>query len=117
MQKITVDEWRYIAAGHTIYNGFGSDTCTAPKEPGIYTMYELVNDGNTHAGFTWKRENLLGITYEDPEGIWEIISEENGRFTVRNIQENNLNYNHECVVSTDELCYFLHNKYPLEVTK
>lgn len=56
MKAITVDEWKHIEAGRTIYNGFGADTCTAPKEPGLYTLYELVYDNNTHAGFRWEKE-------------------------------------------------------------
>ena len=57
MNKFTVDEWKHIAAGATVANGFAvNGTCTAPSEPGFYTLYELVTDGNTHAGFEWVKE-------------------------------------------------------------
>lgn len=57
MKKVTIDEWRHIAAGETVWNGFAvNGDCTAPAEPGFYTLYELVTDGNTHAGFEWEKE-------------------------------------------------------------
>ena len=53
MHRITLDCWQHINAGETVENGFAVDGyCTAPQEPGMYTLYELVTDGNIHAG--WK---------------------------------------------------------------
>ena len=56
MHRVTVDEWRHIAAGQTVDNGYSGGTCTAPKEPGFYTLYELVYKNNTHAGWKWEKE-------------------------------------------------------------
>lgn len=56
MQKITIDEWKHIPAGTTIPNGYPSSYCTAPKEPGFYTLYQLVNENNTHGGWKWEKE-------------------------------------------------------------
>jgi len=50
MQKITVDQWKHIPAGTRIWNGYSNGYCQAPKEPGFYTLYELVNDRNCHVG-------------------------------------------------------------------
>lgn len=55
MHKVTCDYWKHVAAGETVTDGFNNDI-TAPAEPGYYTLYELVEDGNTHAGFEWEKE-------------------------------------------------------------
>jgi len=55
MEKITVDSWRHVPAGMEVDDGFGR-TKRAPEEPGFYTLYELVKEGNTHAGWKWERE-------------------------------------------------------------
>ena len=52
MTRITVDEWEHIPAGTKVANGFSNGYCTAPREEGLYTLYELVyEDSNTHAGW------------------------------------------------------------------
>lgn len=57
MRRITVDEWKHIPAGKTIWNGYAvNGTCTAPAEPGFYRLYELVSSSNTHLGWEWEKE-------------------------------------------------------------
>lgn len=54
---ITTDDWKHIKAGERVYNGFAVDSyCTAPSEPGFYTLYELVDDNNNHTGWKWEKE-------------------------------------------------------------
>ena len=58
MHRITLECWQHINAGETVGNGFAVDGyCTAPQEPGMYTLYELVLDGNIHAGWEWEKED------------------------------------------------------------
>ena len=56
MRKIKIHPG--VKAGETVWNGFigGQTTCTAPKEPGTYTLYELADDNNCHAGWIWEKE-------------------------------------------------------------
>lgn len=56
MRKITVDIWRHIPAGTTIPNGYSNGYCTAPSEPGLYTLYEVADDMNRHVGWEWEKE-------------------------------------------------------------
>ena len=56
MRKITVDEWHNIPDGTTIPNGYSAGYCTAPSEPGLYTLYEVADDMNRHAGWEWEKE-------------------------------------------------------------
>lgn len=57
MHRITVDEWKHVPAGESVWNGFAvNGTCVAPSEPGFYTLYELVV-GNTHLGWEWEKED------------------------------------------------------------
>lgn len=57
MKKVTLDCWQHIEAGETVENGFAVDGyCTAPQEPGSYTLYECVTENNTHAGWEWVKE-------------------------------------------------------------
>ena len=57
MRRITIDEWKHIPAGKTIENGYPvNGYCTAPPEPGFYTLYELASDENTHLGWEWEKE-------------------------------------------------------------
>lgn len=57
MHLVTVDEWHHINAGASVYNGYAVDSyCAAPAAPGHYTLYEVVNDDNTHAGWKWEKE-------------------------------------------------------------
>lgn len=48
-----------VRAGETVWNGYvgGQTTCTAPEDPGTYTLYELAYDDNTHAGCEWEKED------------------------------------------------------------
>lgn len=56
MRKIAVQTG--VAAGATVWNGYvgGQTTCTAPYEPGTYTLYELADEHNCHAGWQWEKE-------------------------------------------------------------
>ena len=57
MQKeITVPEWSHVPAGATVANGYSNGYCTAPAEPGYYTLYELADSNNCHEGWRWERE-------------------------------------------------------------
>ena len=56
MRKITVDEWHNIPDGTTIPNGYSAGYCTAPSEPGLYTLYEVADDMNRHVGWEWEKE-------------------------------------------------------------
>jgi hypothetical protein len=55
MKKITVDYWRHVAAGERVENGYGA-TIKAPAETGLYTLYELADDSNSHIGWKWEKE-------------------------------------------------------------
>lgn len=54
--KVTCDEWRGIPAGKSVWDGYNGEK-TAPEEPGTYTLYQLVNDDNTHAGWEWCKDD------------------------------------------------------------
>ena len=57
MRRITVDEWKHVPAGESVWNGFAvNGTCVAPNEPGLYTLYELAGDDNIHLGWEWEKE-------------------------------------------------------------
>lgn len=56
MKRITVEEWRHIPSGTTVPNGYSNGYCTAPSEPGFYTLYEVADDNNIHVGWEWIRE-------------------------------------------------------------
>ena len=54
MREVQTNE--HIPAGETVWNG-GDFYATAPKEPGTYSLYELIYDStNAHAGWRWERE-------------------------------------------------------------
>ena len=53
--KITVDEWKNIPAGTSVDDGFGGFQ-TAPDEEGLFTLFELVDCSNIHAGWQWERQ-------------------------------------------------------------
>lgn len=61
---------------------------------------------------TRNTENLVGRTYQDPEGIWEITAVNDGRVEIRQVQEGNLNFGFESEVSLEEAEYFLNTEYP-----
>lgn len=56
MRKIPVQ--KNVPAGATVWNGYagGNTTCTAPADPGVYTLYELADENNCHAGWQWEKE-------------------------------------------------------------
>ena len=56
IRKVTVPEWKHIPAGTTIPNGYPNGYCTAPEEPGFYTLYQLVDAFNCHQGWHWEKE-------------------------------------------------------------
>lgn len=57
MKIITLDCWKHIPAGESIWNGFAvNGICTAPSEPGTYTLYEEVSEENMHIGWKWVKE-------------------------------------------------------------
>ena len=46
-----------ILPGEEVPNGYAGQYCTAPEEPGRYTLYQLVHvDTWTHAGFFFEKE-------------------------------------------------------------
>lgn len=57
-------------------------------------------------------ESLIGKTYQDPEGIWEITAVDEDRVEIRQVQEGNLNYGFESEVSLEEAEYYLNTEYP-----
>lgn len=61
-------------------------------------------------------EELIGKTYEDPDGVWEItnIVEENKEIfaELKCIQEENNKFGDFFAVPIEEAIYFLENKYP-----
>ena len=48
---------QHVPAGEEVWNGFigGKTTCTAPKEPGFYTLIEYAVN-NQHVEFDWVKE-------------------------------------------------------------
>lgn len=61
-----------------------------------------------------KAAAMIGETYDDPEGVWEITEATREHVAIRNIQKGNLNYGFEAVVPTKEAEYFLTHSYPWE---
>ena len=55
MKKITVNCWKHIPSDTEVASGY-SYNLTSPAEPGLYTLYELVDDHNTHRGWEWEKE-------------------------------------------------------------
>lgn len=50
-----------VPAGKSVYTGYANGTCTAPSEPGTYTLYDVVNqERNEHRGWHWKQEEPTG---------------------------------------------------------
>lgn len=43
-----------IPAGHEVADGYGYRK--APEEPGRYSLIQLVDDRNCHAGWRWQRD-------------------------------------------------------------
>lgn len=57
MEKITIKGyWTNIPAKGIVASGYGYEL-QAPSEEGTYTLYQLVNKNNTHAGWQWSKEN------------------------------------------------------------
>lgn len=57
MERITIEQWKHIPTGTKVWNGYPGGYCTVPKEPGFYTLYQLVTTHNTHGGWEWEKEN------------------------------------------------------------
>ena len=55
-RRITIEEWQHIPAGTVVENGYPGGFCKAPAEPGIYTLYEIADDNNSHIGWEWEKE-------------------------------------------------------------
>ena len=55
-QYITRPEWRHIKAGETVDTGYPSETITAPPLNGPYTLYQMADENNCHAGWYWEAE-------------------------------------------------------------
>jgi hypothetical protein len=49
----------------------------------------------------------VGNVYNDPEGTWKIIAINNHTVTVEQIQEGNIMFGKECIVTIDEVEYFM----------
>lgn len=56
LERITLNCWKHIPAGETVWNGYPDSYMTAPEESGTYTLYQLVDDNNCHAGWKWEKE-------------------------------------------------------------
>lgn len=56
MISILVHE--HVEAGKKVWNGYvgGTQYCTAPSEEGLYSLYELADENNCHAGWKWIKE-------------------------------------------------------------
>lgn len=44
-----------IPAGHEVADGYGYRK--APEEPGRYSLIQVVDDHNCHAGWRWQRDS------------------------------------------------------------
>ena len=51
--------------------------------------------------------NIVGRTYQDPEGIWEVTGTCGQLVEIRQVQEDNLNFGFESVVTMEEAMYYL----------
>lgn len=53
----------HVNAGEKVWNGYsgGEMYCTAPSDPGLYTLYELANDHNVHVCWKWVKEDTNDI--------------------------------------------------------
>lgn len=56
MIKFTIEEWKNIGSGEFVETGYAEQSLKAPTEKGLYTLYELVNDNNTHIGWEWVKQ-------------------------------------------------------------
>ena len=58
MERRMIAVQEHVPAGETVWNGYvgGETHCTAPDEPGVYTLYELADEYNCHAGWQWVKE-------------------------------------------------------------
>ena len=57
MKRISHPSFQHIEAGRRIDNGYPGGYCTAPSEPGFYTLYEIADESNCHVGWTWEKED------------------------------------------------------------
>ncbi len=54
-RRITVDEWENLQPGTVVESGYSGLTFTAPKEEGLWTLYEIASEDNIHLGWEWVR--------------------------------------------------------------
>lgn len=45
-----------VEAASEVWSGFSGIKLQAPSEPGTYRLFEVVESGNTHAGWRWEKE-------------------------------------------------------------
>lgn len=65
---MTIERWKIwgnVPAESVVPDGFRERK--APEEPGLYSLFELVDvDENTHQGFVWERQIEAETPYEFP---------------------------------------------------
>lgn len=52
-REITVEEWQELKPGTVVETGYAGKTLTAPKEEGLWTLYEIASESNIHLGWKW----------------------------------------------------------------
>lgn len=52
-REITRDEWQEVYSGTVVETGYSGKTLTAPKEEGLWSLYEIVSEENIHLGWKW----------------------------------------------------------------
>lgn len=99
-----------------MYSGTDPLTIAEYEEDGkkLYAMRGCLGDQD---GMTFEElqdelealadESIMGETYEDPEGEWEVIAVDGDQVTVKCIQEENLNYGREYCVPFKEAWYYI----------
>lgn len=54
-RMITVEEWMEVPAGTVVETGYPGKRLTAPKEEGLWTLYEIADENNCHVGWEWHK--------------------------------------------------------------
>lgn len=62
-------------------------------------------------------QDMIGKTYEDPEGIWEIVEVNGNEVVIQNVQEGNLNFGKQFSVTAEEAEYYLGEKDDIKVAE
>lgn len=55
------------------------------------------------------KDLVIGTTYEDPEGIWEVTEINGNLITVLQVQDENINFGKEFIVTREEVEYYLND--------